>query len=168
MIKNYGITIRYNSRSGTHNMYKEYRSVSLCDAVDQMCVAPAAPACSLRRSMSLSCCRRAQPPAAPPRPALPPPPPLLSRYSELAGRHRARFHAIQIVDTRIVPAGVRATKKYNPEVDGDEVPVAVKRTSIKQFLDGQIKFPLPHRIQRAPTKALRSTFNARRPTTFFH
>ena len=112
----------------------------------------------------------------PPRPAtrcstpprLTPPPPLLSRYSELAGRHRARFHAIQIVDTRIVPAGVRATKKYNPEVDGDEVPVAVKRTSIKQFLDGQIKFPLPHRIQRAPTKALRSTFNARRPTTFFH
>ena len=67
-----------------------------------------------------------------------------------------------------MPAGVRATKKYNPEVDGDEVPVAVKRTSIKQFLDGQIKFPLPHRIQRAPTKALRSTFNARRPTTFFH
>ena len=161
IVKNYGITIRYNSRSGTHNMYKEFRAVSLCSAVDQM-------------------------------------------YSELAGRHRARFHAIQIVDTRIVPAGVRAANRYNPEKDGDEVPPAVKRPSIKQcvrsqrapsarrgaasarplynppsppaplllcicrFLDGGIQFPLPHRIVRPATKALRSTFNARRPTTFFH
>jgi len=35
-IKNYAITIRYNSRSGTHNMYREYRDVSLNGAVDQM------------------------------------------------------------------------------------------------------------------------------------
>lgn len=35
-IKNYGITIRYNSRSGTHNMYREYRDVCLNGAVDQM------------------------------------------------------------------------------------------------------------------------------------
>ncbi|KAI9026878.1 60S ribosomal protein L18ae [Hyaloraphidium curvatum] len=31
--KNYGIWIRYNSRSGTHNMYKEYREMSRADAV---------------------------------------------------------------------------------------------------------------------------------------
>lgn len=35
-VKNYGITIRYNSRSGTHNMYREYRDISLNGAVDQM------------------------------------------------------------------------------------------------------------------------------------
>ena len=35
-VKNYAIWLRYNSRSGTHNMYKEFRDVSLCGAVDQM------------------------------------------------------------------------------------------------------------------------------------
>ncbi|KAJ2955443.1 hypothetical protein NQZ79_g8567 [Umbelopsis isabellina] len=32
-IKNYGIWLRYDSRSGTHNMYKEYREMSRCAAV---------------------------------------------------------------------------------------------------------------------------------------
>lgn len=36
IVKNYGIWIRYNSRSGTHNMYKEYRDVTLCSAVEQL------------------------------------------------------------------------------------------------------------------------------------
>ena len=36
VVKNFGIWIRYNSRSGTHNMYKEYRQLTLCAAVDQM------------------------------------------------------------------------------------------------------------------------------------
>ena len=36
VINNYGIWIRYNSRSGTHNMYKEYRDVTMCKAVEQM------------------------------------------------------------------------------------------------------------------------------------
>ncbi|KAF1790333.1 50S ribosomal protein L18Ae/60S ribosomal protein L20 and L18a [Phytophthora cactorum] len=36
VVNNYGIWIRYNSRSGTHNMYKEYRDVTLCKAVEQM------------------------------------------------------------------------------------------------------------------------------------
>lgn len=124
IVKNYGIVLRYNSRSGTHNMYKEYRDVSLCGAVEQM-------------------------------------------YSELAGRHRARFSSIQIVETRVVPAGKRALKRYNPETDGDNVPVAVKRPSVKQFIDGKVAFPLAHRIQRAPTKAVRSTYVSKRPTTFF-
>ena len=35
-VKNYGISIKYNSRSGTHNMYKEYRATSLCSAVEAM------------------------------------------------------------------------------------------------------------------------------------
>ncbi|KAI8846615.1 ribosomal L18ae/LX protein domain-containing protein [Chytridium lagenaria] len=32
-VKNFGIFLRYDSRSGTHNMYKEYRELSRTDAV---------------------------------------------------------------------------------------------------------------------------------------
>merc|ERR1739838_1076216 len=34
-IKNIGIWLRYNSRSGSHNMYREYRSTRIADAVTQ-------------------------------------------------------------------------------------------------------------------------------------
>eukprot|EP00163_Fabomonas_tropica_P019687 TRINITY_DN3451_c0_g1_i3.p1 TRINITY_DN3451_c0_g1~~TRINITY_DN3451_c0_g1_i3.p1 ORF type:complete len:182 (+),score=65.19 TRINITY_DN3451_c0_g1_i3:472-1017(+) len=34
--RNYGLWIRYMSRSGTHNMYKEYRATTINDAVRQM------------------------------------------------------------------------------------------------------------------------------------
>lgn len=123
IVKNFGITIRYNSRSGTHNMYKEFRDTTLCGAVDQM-------------------------------------------YQDLAGRHRARFSSIQIVDTRVVPAGVRALKHWDPESD-PVAPPAVKRQNIKQFLDSKIRFPLTHRLQRSTHKKFRTTFKAERPTTFF-
>ncbi|KAJ3214933.1 60S ribosomal protein L20 [Dinochytrium kinnereticum] len=32
-VKNFGIFLRYDSRSGTHNMYKEYRELTRTDAV---------------------------------------------------------------------------------------------------------------------------------------
>merc|ERR1712097_87439 len=35
-VKNFGIWVRYDSRSGTHNMYKEYRDITLVGAVSQM------------------------------------------------------------------------------------------------------------------------------------
>ncbi|OJD22217.1 60S ribosomal protein L20-A [Blastomyces percursus] len=35
-VKNFGIWIRYDSRSGTHNMYKEYREMSRTDAVQSL------------------------------------------------------------------------------------------------------------------------------------
>ncbi|KAI5810319.1 ribosomal L18ae protein family [Pyronema omphalodes] len=35
-VKNFGIWIRYDSRSGTHNMYKEYREMSRAEAVDAL------------------------------------------------------------------------------------------------------------------------------------
>ena len=35
-VRNYGIVVRYRSRTGIHNMYKEYRDVSVCGAVSQM------------------------------------------------------------------------------------------------------------------------------------
>lgn len=35
-VKNFGIWLRYDSRSGSHNMYKEFRSTTVCGAVEQM------------------------------------------------------------------------------------------------------------------------------------
>ena len=35
-VKNYGIWLRYDSRSGTHNMYREFRDLTLCGAVSQL------------------------------------------------------------------------------------------------------------------------------------
>eukprot|EP00056_Hartaetosiga_gracilis_P014073 m.239633 g.239633 ORF g.239633 m.239633 type:complete len:180 (-) comp13956_c0_seq1:202-741(-) len=35
-IKNFGIWLRYDSRSGTHNMYREYRDLSLAAAVTSL------------------------------------------------------------------------------------------------------------------------------------
>ncbi|TQS35315.1 hypothetical protein Golomagni_04269 [Golovinomyces magnicellulatus] len=35
-VKNFGIWIRYDSRSGTHNMYKEYRGMTRTDAVEAL------------------------------------------------------------------------------------------------------------------------------------
>eukprot|EP00341_Mesodinium_pulex_P010556 CAMPEP_0116916670 /NCGR_PEP_ID=MMETSP0467-20121206/18674_1 /TAXON_ID=283647 /ORGANISM="Mesodinium pulex, Strain SPMC105" /LENGTH=193 /DNA_ID=CAMNT_0004593593 /DNA_START=19 /DNA_END=600 /DNA_ORIENTATION=- len=122
-VKNYGITIRYNSRSGTHNMYKEFRDTNLCAAVNSM-------------------------------------------YQELAGRHRARFASIQVVGTCVVPAGIRATKRYD-ENSGEAPPAAVKRAHIKEVINSKIKFPLAHRVPRPGSKSLRTTFKVNRPTTFF-
>merc|ERR1712157_303941 len=34
-IKNFGIWLRYNSRSGTHNMYREYRDMTVSAAITQ-------------------------------------------------------------------------------------------------------------------------------------
>merc|ERR1712193_308074 len=34
-LKKFGTWIRYNSRSGTHNMYREYRDITVCGAITQ-------------------------------------------------------------------------------------------------------------------------------------
>lgn len=101
-VKNFGIWIRYDSRSGIHNMYKEYRDVTRVGAVETM-------------------------------------------YQDLAARHRARFRSIHIL------------KVVELEKTED-----VKRQYIKQFLAKDLKFPLPHRVQKS--KAL---FARERPSTFY-
>mmetsp|Transcript_37804 Transcript_37804/g.52488 ORF Transcript_37804/g.52488 Transcript_37804/m.52488 type:complete len:180 (-) Transcript_37804:131-670(-) len=35
-VKNYGVWVRYQSRTGYHNMYKEFRDVTMNGAVDQL------------------------------------------------------------------------------------------------------------------------------------
>lgn len=101
-VKNFGIWIRYDSRSGTHNLYKEFRDVTRVGAVETM-------------------------------------------YQDLAARHRARFRSIHIL------------KVVELEKTDD-----VKRQYVKQFLTKDLKFPLPHRVQK--TKAI---YAAKRPTTFY-
>eukprot|EP01035_Chromulina_nebulosa_P025035 gene25035-32634_t len=106
-VKNYGIWLKYNSRSGTHNMYREYRGTTINSAVDLL-------------------------------------------YDDMAGRHRARNRSIQIIGTATIP---------------DE---KCKRFSTTQFHEKNLKFPLAHRILRAPNKQLRPLYLASRPNTFYH
>ena len=58
-VKNFGIWFRYESRTGTHNAYKEYREVALTDAVNSLC-APHA-----RRSVRIRCSWLGRVPEAP-------------------------------------------------------------------------------------------------------
>ena len=78
-----------------------------------------------------------------------PSPQPLTLDAELAGRHRARRSAIQIVDTCIVP-----TSKLQRDVT-------------KQYVEKNLKFKLYHRIPRPATKAYKSVFAAKRPVGFF-
>ncbi|OLL27055.1 60S ribosomal protein L20-B isoform C [Neolecta irregularis DAH-3] len=100
-VKTYGIFIRYDSRSGTHNMYKEYREMSRTDAVKAL-------------------------------------------YQDMASRHRARFSSINILQV------VEVKKSAD-----------IKRPYIRQLLESNLKFPLPHRINKSKT-----IFSAKRPATF--
>ncbi len=94
-------------------MYREYRDVSLTNAIDTM-------------------------------------------YQDMAGRHRTRAGSIQILGT--------ATIK-----DAD-----CKRDNVTQFHHNtdsgrkKVRFPLPHRAQRAATKGVKATFLASRPSTHFN
>ena len=88
-VKNFGIWVRYDSRSGTHNMYKEVRDVTRVDAVETL-------------------------------------------YQDMAARHRARFRSIHILKVAEI-----------------EKTADVKRPYVKQFLTKDLKFPLPHRVQKS-------------------
>uniref|UniRef100_A0A182W967 60S ribosomal protein L18a n=1 Tax=Anopheles minimus TaxID=112268 RepID=A0A182W967_9DIPT len=102
-VKNFGIWLRYDSRSGTHNMYREYRDLTVGGAVTQC-------------------------------------------YSDMASRHRARAHSIQIIKVEAIAAS------------------KTRRAHIKQFHNTKIRFPL---VQRYHHKRYRKLFSYRRPVTFF-
>ena len=102
-VKNFGIWLRYQSRTGYHNMYKEYRANTLCGAVSQL-------------------------------------------YIDLSGKHSARAETVQIVRTSVLKAS------------------DIKRQAVVAFHDRSVRFPNVDKRKRAPTKALRTTFKADRPT----
>ncbi|KAJ5788626.1 hypothetical protein N7457_003616 [Penicillium paradoxum] len=103
VVKNFGIWIRYDSRSGTHNMYKEFREMSRTDAVEAL-------------------------------------------YQDMAARHRSRFGSIHIL--KVV------------EIENND---SIRRPYIKQLLQKDLKFPLPH---RAGGKVGKKIFAHSRPSTF--
>ena len=144
IVNNYGITLRYNSRSGTHNMYKEFRDVTLNDAVQNMCTFVFVFVSLFSFRFAFGVAHTNSPPAD----------------MDMAGRHRARFSSIQIRDTKIVPSGVRAAKR-------DASAPAASSDNVKQFLSSKIKFPLAHRVPRASHRSNKTTFKANLPTTFF-
>merc|ERR1712060_920738 len=104
-VKNFGFWYRYESRTGTHNAYKEFRALSLTDAVNSL-------------------------------------------YQDMAGRSRAKAVAIQILKT------------------AELKPSECKRPIVKQMHAADIKFPLPHRVVKAP-KEFKTTFKASRPNTYY-
>eukprot|EP01126_Amoeba_proteus_P043106 TRINITY_DN470_c0_g2_i14.p1 TRINITY_DN470_c0_g2~~TRINITY_DN470_c0_g2_i14.p1 ORF type:complete len:177 (-),score=2.73 TRINITY_DN470_c0_g2_i14:1-531(-) len=106
-VKNYQIALRYQSRTGNHNITKEFRDMTRTGAVNQL-------------------------------------------LADMAGRHRATYRRIQIMEVKNVPAK-------------DTI-----RASTKQFHDSKIKFPLPHRILRAPSRRYRTLFKTTRPSTHFY
>lgn len=102
-IRNYGIFFRYLTRTDIVNMYKEFRSNTLCGAVAKL-------------------------------------------YNDLAGRHSARAETVQIIRTSVVAT--------------DDL----KRASVIQYADPDVKFPKTDLRKRAPTRALKTTLKAVRPT----
>lgn len=103
-VSNYGIWLRYESRTNTHNMYKEFRDVNINGAVSQL-------------------------------------------YAEMAGRHRAKPGAIQIINTAILKAA------------------DCRRDHVKEMHENGLKFP---QITKLPmvSKRVRTTFKSKRPMTF--
>merc|ERR1719198_1984665 len=104
VVKNYAAFVRYDSRSGTHNLYKEYRDTTRVGAVNQL-------------------------------------------YLDMAGRHRVRTRSVQIIDVKEI-----ASKDC-------------RRAYVTEFHDSNIRFPLPHRVQRTSEKRYQRRFRPARPNT---
>merc|ERR1712193_444300 len=68
-------------------------------------------------------------------------------YMDMAGRHRVRARSVQIMDVKEVAAK------------------DCKRPYITEFHDSRIRFPLPHRVQRASERRFQQRFRPTRPTT---
>lgn len=98
-IKNFGIWLRYNSRSGTHNMYKEYRDLTTGAAVTQCCKFSIfifclncvnLVSCTQFEGFSTSRVLAATG--------------LCIADRDMGARHRARANSIQIIRVEVVPA----------------------------------------------------------------
>ena len=68
-------------------------------------------------------------------------------YHNMAGSYRARFRNIQILSVDQIAAS------------------QTRRANTKQFHNNTIRFPLPHRVLKAPHRKFKATFKASRPST---
>jgi len=138
VIKNYGIVLRYLSRTETINMYKEFRDTTLSGAVSQMCkylylrtAAAALPRVSIHVCWTLKRMKLIFW--------------LRDIDMEMSGRHRAPHESIQIIKTSIVE------------------PNKLLRDHTRAFSKVSLRFPKVKLTKRAPHKGLRTTFKANRP-----
>lgn len=79
-VKNYGIWLRYDSRSGTHNMYKEFRDTTINGAIDKLCESESI-GTHVLALLTWAC-----------------------PDTEMASLHRVRRSALQIIRTAVVQA----------------------------------------------------------------
>ena len=66
---------------------------------------------------------------------------------DMAGRHRVRTRSVQIIDVKEI-----ASKDC-------------RRAYVTEFHDNNIRFPLPHRVQRTSEKRYQRRFRPARPNT---
>ena len=96
----------------------------------------------------------------------------------MAARHRARFSSVQIIRVRYISSimpllkfdyilALIVTQTFTYIIQVAEIKSAdIRRQYIRQLLDNELSFPLPHRVQRTE-KSQRRLFIAKRPTTFY-
>uniref|UniRef100_A0A7N5JUU2 Large ribosomal subunit protein eL20 n=2 Tax=Boreoeutheria TaxID=1437010 RepID=A0A7N5JUU2_AILME len=176
-VKNFGIWLRYDSRSGTHNMYREYRDLTTAGAVTQcyrdMGARHRARAHSIQvmkvEEIAASKCRR----------------PAVKQFHVSAlgallggpGRGGGSPGTCSWLSCSPVPwpwelrggagfdAGARwgvATRQWPLEDKVERLLPPLTHLSLSQ--DSKIKFPLPHRVLRRQHKP---RFTTKRPNTFF-
>jgi ribosomal protein L20A (L18A) len=154
-VKNFGIWVRYQSRTGYHNAYKEYRDATLNGAVEQLYQV------RKRKRHGYRSCTSAVPAAHPwwkkqtgGRSSCLPgvlslPNPLTLPYvaspQEMGSRHRVRASGIQIIRTATVAAS------------------QCKRPNIQQMHDSKIRFPMTRRMVRPSQPEYKTLFKANRP-----
>jgi len=180
-IKNFGMWLRYDSRSGTHNMYKEYRDTTLTGAVEKM-YADLASRHRARKSavqiirtavVKTADCRRANTQQ------------FQSnniknygmwlRYDSRSGTHNMYKEYRDTTLTGAVEkmyadlaSRHRARKSAVQIIRTAVVKTAdCRRANTQQFQNNEIKFRLMHRVPRPSSKEFRKTFKAQKPCTFF-
>lgn len=87
-------------------------------------------------------------------------------YQDMAARHRARFGSIHVSSVLFFlefGRGLPLTDVQILKVVEIDNPDSIRRPYIKQLLQKNLKFPLPHRAAKQPGKKI---FAYRRPSTF--
>lgn len=194
--KNYGVWLRYESRTGTHNMCaharaREQRSAPMGEP-RRAGGEPRGPGQRRPPSRAASrlgafqhasdpgCALAARPPAGqhPPPSAAQPRPSSLTRLPLHTGplhfsarrykeyRETSINGAIQAVYNDLAGRN-RARPRGIQIIRTVEVkPSSCKRANVTQFHDSKIKFPLAHRVPLSEKK-FKTTFKASRPNTFY-
>lgn len=157
-VKNIGIWFRYDSRTGTHNAYKEYREVSLTNAVNSLYQNMAG--LSRAKAASIQILKTAElKPAECKRPNIKQ---FHVRSCPPCVRETERSHwcCLALVSWSGAHPALRS---YASRLSGILTSVVCASWPSQ---DTKVKFPLAHRVIKTP-KMYRTTFKASTAKTFF-